>query len=376
MARSLQTKYGIPAEQAGANRSFSVASRGLSNPGNKIETTEATEEHGGNSDLSLNFPRSRHFAGLFDSTNCLGYRVVDQRVHQSNLQSLRSVDLFRRSKELKRAGRSHNPREALRASPSRHQPECGAAMSEHGRGSRDAPATAQRQIQSSAHAVTLDGRVYRGREVFNREHQALSGFCELAGGGATERLNLREVGAGGKESFIARDDQGLWIGLQVSESVSQGQDSSRGQTIRAVIRREAQLVVLINGFDLEGIRHSSRMRSVHLAPRKRNSVLDVQIRQVPFRGLSGGARQVPATVPSVPAPPRKWPARDVWGYCDRSSPKSAVWETFFLLPLPLGKHHQNESRPDARLREPRKWPRGGTPSCRGMRSHGSRHSRR
>ena len=69
MARSLQTNYGIPAEQAGANRSFTNSE--TLKPQRPRRITEVIR------DLSLNFPRSRHFAGMFDSTNCLGYRVVD-----------------------------------------------------------------------------------------------------------------------------------------------------------------------------------------------------------------------------------------------------------------------------------------------------------
>ncbi|MGA9413781.1 MAG: hypothetical protein WBV60_03775, partial [Terriglobales bacterium] len=61
----------------------------------------------------------------------LGNRIGGDGIHQSNLESPRGRDFFCSGKKLQRPSLPDQTRQALRPSPSGHEAESRAAMSEH-----------------------------------------------------------------------------------------------------------------------------------------------------------------------------------------------------------------------------------------------------
>lgn len=86
-------------------------------------------------------------------------------------------------------------------------------MSEDGVRRRNPSMTGQRQIESPAHAVSVNRCIYRGRELRDRIHQILAHPRKIQRGTPGNFLDLTEFGSGGKKLRIAGEDERFGIPL-------------------------------------------------------------------------------------------------------------------------------------------------------------------
>src|SRR5271166_2514588 len=134
-------------------------------------------------------------------TQSSGDRITGDCIHQSDFERSYSGDFFCRDEHLERSAFSDQAWQALRTSPSGHEAEGGAAMSEDGVGSGNPAMARQRKIKPSAHAMALnrgeDGEGIAGDGV----HELLSHSSKPAGCRATQGQggDFVEVGAHGKK---------------------------------------------------------------------------------------------------------------------------------------------------------------------------------
>ena len=94
----------------------------------------------------------------------------------------------------------------MRPTPSGHQAESRAAMSEDGVRSGDSTVTRECEVETSAHAMAFDGGDDRGGIGFDCVHEPLSEGGELVGFRAGQRIDFVQVGADGEELGFASDD--------------------------------------------------------------------------------------------------------------------------------------------------------------------------
>jgi hypothetical protein len=127
-------------------------------------------------------------------------------------------------------------RQTLRTSPSGHEAESGATMSEDGVGRGDPAVTSERKIQTSAHAVAFDRGDDGGGIAGDCIHECLPHGGELAGFAARQCQcgDFIQVGANRKELAIARDDQWLNFLFQFGEGNSQREHAGARETVGAV----------------------------------------------------------------------------------------------------------------------------------------------
>ena len=95
-------------------------------------------------------------------TQRLRNRIVGDGIHHSDFEGSGGGDFFRGDEKLERSALPDQARQALRTSPSGHEAESGAAMSKDGMGRGDPAVTGEREIETSAHAVAIDGGDDRG----------------------------------------------------------------------------------------------------------------------------------------------------------------------------------------------------------------------
>jgi hypothetical protein len=96
--------------------------------------------------------------------------------------------------------------ESLCSSPAGDEAESRSSMSEDGVPSGDAATACERQIETSAHAVSVNGGDGGSREIGDGIHQTLSHLREAKCFGAVQLSDFVEIGSGGKEMGIASDD--------------------------------------------------------------------------------------------------------------------------------------------------------------------------
>jgi len=75
---------------------------------------------------------------------------------------------------------------------------------------RDADVAGEGEVESAAHAIAVNGGANGSRELIDGEHQTLAHEREVEGVGM-ERGDFIEVGTGGEEVVVARDDERLRI---------------------------------------------------------------------------------------------------------------------------------------------------------------------
>src|ERR1035437_3576687 len=86
----------------------------------------------------------------------LGNGIVGDCIHQSNFERASGGAFFCGDEKLQRSAFPDQAWQALHTSPSGHEAESGAAMSEDGVGSGDPSVTGERKIKTSSHAVAFD----------------------------------------------------------------------------------------------------------------------------------------------------------------------------------------------------------------------------
>ena len=84
---------------------------------------------------------------------------------------------------------------------------------------RDPAMAGQSQIQSSTHAVSMNRRIDRARELGNRIHEILAHARELNRGTSGNFLNFTKLGSGGEKLAIACNDQRLGIASERPHSI-------------------------------------------------------------------------------------------------------------------------------------------------------------
>ncbi len=141
------------------------------------------------------------------SPQCLRHGIVGDRIHQSNFESSRGGDFFRRDKKLQRSSLPDQSRQALRPSPSRHEAEGGATMAKNSVGRGDPAVTGEREIETSAHAVAFDRGHDRRGIAGDGVHQRLSHGREFISLRAGQRGDFVQICADRKKLAIAGYDQ-------------------------------------------------------------------------------------------------------------------------------------------------------------------------
>jgi hypothetical protein len=127
-------------------------------------------------------------------------------VDESNLLSERRGDLLGGNEHFESPGAADEAGEALGSAPSGDEAEGGAAVSEDGVRVGDAEVAGEGEVESAAHAVTVNGGANRGGEVVDKLHEALAHPRELEAVGR-ESGDFVEVGSGGEEPVVAGDDE-------------------------------------------------------------------------------------------------------------------------------------------------------------------------
>ncbi len=127
-------------------------------------------------------------------------------VHQSDFQGSRRGDSLRGYEKFQRSSLPDHARQPLRASPSGHEPEGGAAMSEDGVGRGDSAVTSQREIKPSTHAMPFDRRNDRCQIAGDCVHKALTEERKLKRFGAAQNGDFIQIGADRKKLAVPRDD--------------------------------------------------------------------------------------------------------------------------------------------------------------------------
>lgn len=177
-------------------------------------------------------------------TQRLRNRIVGDGIHHSDFERLCGGDFFRGDEKLERSALADQTRQALRTSPSGHEAESGAAMSKDGVGRGDPAVTGEREIETSAHAVAINGGDDGDGVAGDCVHECLSHGGELAGFGAGQCGDFVQVGADREKMAIARDDQRAELLLQFvfefSEGRGQCEHAGAGKAVGAVGRSEAQ----------------------------------------------------------------------------------------------------------------------------------------
>ena len=143
----------------------------------------------------------------------LSDRIIGDCIHQSDFEGSDGGDFFRGNEQLERPALPDQAWQALRAAPSGHEAESGAAMSKDCVRSGDPPVTGERKIKPSAHAVAFDRGDDGDGIAGDRVHERLSHGGELAGFRAAqwEGGDFVEVRTHRKESAIACNDQGAGL---------------------------------------------------------------------------------------------------------------------------------------------------------------------
>ena len=146
--------------------------------------------------------RSDRLGGIFAVSQRSCEWIVGDGINQPIPQGIAGVQLLGSEKHLQRAGLTNEPRKALGASPSGDETQGGAAMSEDGVRAGDSVMAREREVQSSAHAVAVNGSDGWSREVGDAVHQPLPHLGELEGFGAVQLGNLTEIGSSRKEMRV------------------------------------------------------------------------------------------------------------------------------------------------------------------------------
>jgi hypothetical protein len=167
--------------------------------------------------------------------------VLGDCVYQPIKQGVAGMQLLGGEKHLQCAGLTNDPRKALGASPAGDETEGSAAMSKDSVWARDSVTACERQVESTAHAVALNGGDRRSREVGNGIHQALSHVRELERFSAVEFDDLVEIGPRGEELRATCDDElGVTLVSKIFDRIGQCGYAGAGEAVGLVGREETQ----------------------------------------------------------------------------------------------------------------------------------------
>jgi len=170
----------------------------------------------------------------------MSHRIVGDGIHQSNFQRPRGGNFFRSHEKLQRPTLPDQSRQTLRSSPSGHEAQSSAAMSEHGVRRGNSAMTSQREIKTSAHAVAFNRGDHRSGIAGDGVHERLSHGRKLIRLRTGQGGNFVQVGPHRKKLVIARDDQRVRLPrpfvFQFADGDAKRYHASASEAIRAVGR--------------------------------------------------------------------------------------------------------------------------------------------
>ena len=151
------------------------------------------------------------------------------------------MQLLGGEKHLQGAGLADPARKSLRASPTGDEAQYCATMAEDSMRACDAATACQGQVETSTHAIALNGSYGRSREVGDGAHQALAHVCEPKGLGTVQLGDLVEVGSRGEEVRVAGYDElrGRILG-ELLDYCCHRANSGAGEAVCALIGEKTQ----------------------------------------------------------------------------------------------------------------------------------------
>lgn len=137
----------------------------------------------------------------------LSQRIAGQAINEPEGKRLLSRKPGGANEQFDGRGTAYQAPKPLRPTPAGHQTQARAPMSEYGARGGDAASTRKREVESSAHAVTLDGGIHGGGKALHLLHKILPLSRKFICLNGSELLNLAQIGSCRKEFLIAGDDE-------------------------------------------------------------------------------------------------------------------------------------------------------------------------
>lgn len=103
--------------------------------------------------------------------------------------------------------------------------------------------TGQRKVEASAHAVSVNRRIHRGRELRDRIHQILSHRRKIKGGASSNPLDFPEIGSGREKLRISCENERFGIAPHCPHGLVKFAHTCASQTVRLVFRRQSNFKV-------------------------------------------------------------------------------------------------------------------------------------
>jgi len=104
----------------------------------------------------------------------------------------------------------------------------------------DAIVASESQIETSAHAVALNRRVDRSRELGNGIHQSLAHSSKSVGIRSTQRTDLAKIRSHRKELLVPTKNERPSAASALTQNFRQCQDTSPRKPVRSVLRSKAK----------------------------------------------------------------------------------------------------------------------------------------
>ena len=107
-------------------------------------------------------------------------------------------------------------------------------MPEDGAGSRKPPMAREREIESTADAISGDGGIDRRWILLDREHQSLSHLRERVSASSIERGNFSKICSDGEKGIVSGDDQRTAPLGQFEHSLAKSENAISSESIGSV----------------------------------------------------------------------------------------------------------------------------------------------
>src|SRR5215813_1507957 len=126
--------------------------------------------------IALGYRTRRGLNEVLFQVRCYRSRewIVGNGIDEAEAQRLFGVEFFGREEHLQSTCSPDQTRKTLCPAPAGDEPESCSAMSEDGVRPGDAVAARKRKVESSAHAITMNGGNSWGREILDRCHELLT----------------------------------------------------------------------------------------------------------------------------------------------------------------------------------------------------------
>src|SRR5215471_9242318 len=188
----------------------------------------------------------------------LFYRILGNRIDQTEAHSVCGIDLFRDDEHRERLWFADKTRKPLRSSPACNKSQSCATMPKYRVRCCNAPTTSERQVQPTAHAVPGNRGVHRYGEGCNGFNQLLARPGKFISGRSGECGNFFQFRSGREEFGVSCDDQASTDMPQPTQSIPERHDAGISQAIGPIVRAEPQYGCILIRLNLNrGLRHGS-----------------------------------------------------------------------------------------------------------------------